>query len=339
MTEFIASYGMFLAKTITLVLAVILSVGGIILLATYGRNSAKERLEIKKINDKYEQMADTIKAAILSKDELKKDSKSDKLQKKSTAAALKKGITQKPSRVFVINFDGDIKASALASLREEITAILTVATPQDEVFLRLQSGGGLVHAYGLAASQLMRIKDKKIPLTICVDAIAASGGYMMACVADKIIAAPFAIIGSIGVVAQLPNFHKLLKKHDIDFEQITAGEFKRTITMFGENTDKTRQKFKDELEEVHILFKQFIQQHRPIVEIDRISTGEHWLAVRALELNLVDELKTSDDYLLENSHHKELFEVCYNIKQSLGVRLGWFVQNNINKIFQTQSLH
>lgn len=339
MTEFIANYGMFLAKTITLVLAVILSIGGIILLATYGRNSAKERLEIKKINDKYEQMADTIKAAILSKDELKKDSKSDKQQKKSTAAALKKGITQKPSRVFVINFDGDIKASALASLREEITAILTVATPQDEVFLRLQSGGGLVHAYGLAASQLMRIKDKKIPLTICVDAIAASGGYMMACVADKIIAAPFAIIGSIGVVAQLPNFHKLLKKHDIDFEQITAGEFKRTITMFGENTDKTRQKFKDELEEVHILFKQFIQQHRPIVEIDRISTGEHWLAVRALELNLVDELKTSDDYLQENSQHKELFEVCYSIKQSLGVRLGWFVQNNINKIFQTQSLH
>ncbi len=339
MTEFIANYGMFLAKTITLVLAVILSVGGIILLATYGRNSAKERLEIKKINDKYEQMADTIKAAILSKDELKKDSKSDKQQKKSTAAALKKGITQKPSRVFVINFDGDIKASALASLREEITAILTVATPQDEVFLRLQSGGGLVHAYGLAASQLMRIKDKKIPLTICVDAIAASGGYMMACVADKIIAAPFAIIGSIGVVAQLPNFHKLLKKHDIDFEQITAGEFKRTITMFGENTDKTRQKFKDELEEVHILFKQFIQQHRPIVEIDRISTGEHWLAVRALELNLVDELKTSDDYLLENSQHKELFEVCYSIKQSLGVKLGWFVQNNINKIFHAQSPH
>ncbi len=339
MTEFIANYGMFLAKTITLVLAVILSVGGIVLLATYGRNSAKERLEIKKINDKYEQMADTIKAAILSKDELKKDSKSDKQQKKSTAVALKKGITQKPSRVFVINFDGDIKASALASLREEITAILTVATPQDEVFLRLQSGGGLVHAYGLAASQLMRIKDKKIPLTICVDAIAASGGYMMACVADKIIAAPFAIIGSIGVVAQLPNFHKLLKKHNIDFEQITAGEFKRTITMFGENTDKTRQKFKDELEEVHILFKQFIQQHRPIVEIDRISTGEHWLAVRALELNLVDELKTSDDYLLENSQHKELFEVCYNIKQSLGVRLGWFVQNNINKIFHAQSPH
>ncbi len=338
MTEFIVNYGMFLAKTITLVLAVMLSIGGTILLATHGRNAGKERLEIKKINDKYEQMAETVKAAILSKDELKKEIKADKQQKKVTASELKKGITQKPKRIFVINFDGDIKASALASLREEITAILTVATAEDEVFLRLQSGGGLVHAYGLAASQLMRIKDKKIPLTICVDAIAASGGYMMACVADKIIAAPFAIIGSIGVIAQLPNFHKLLKKHDIDFEQVTAGEFKRTITMFGENTDKTRQKFKDELEEVHVLFKQFIQQHRPIVEIDRISTGEHWLAVRALELNLVDELKTSDDYLLENSHHKELFEVCYNIKQSLGVRLGWFIQNNINKVFHARSL-
>lgn len=338
MTDFIANYGMFLAKTITLIVALLLAVGGILLLASHGRNSAKERLEIKKINDKYEEMATTVKAAILSKDELKKDLKNSKLQKKAETAQLKKGQQQTPKRVFVLNFDGDIKASALASLREEITAILTVATPEDEVFLRLQSGGGMVHAYGLAASQLMRIKDKKIPLVICVDGIAASGGYMMACVADKIIAAPFAIIGSIGVIAQLPNFHRLLKKHDIDFEQVTAGEFKRTITMFGENTDKTRQKFKEELEEVHILFKEFIQQHRPVVDIDRISTGEHWLATRALELNLVDELKTSDDYLLEQSKNKALYEVCYTIKQSIGARMGGFIQSSVDKIFRTQSL-
>ncbi len=338
MTDFIANYGMFLAKTITLIVALLLAVGGVLLLASHGRNSAKERLEIKKINDKYEEMATTVKAAILSKDELKKDLKNSKLQKKAETAQLKKGQQQTPKRVFVLNFDGDIKASALASLREEITAILTVATPEDEVFLRLQSGGGMVHAYGLAASQLMRIKDKKIPLVICVDGIAASGGYMMACVADKIIAAPFAIIGSIGVIAQLPNFHRLLKKHDIDFEQVTAGEFKRTITMFGENTDKTRQKFKEELEEVHILFKEFIQQHRPVVDIDRISTGEHWLATRALELNLVDELKTSDDYLLEQSKNKALYEVCYTIKQSIGARMGGFIQSSVDKIFRTQSL-
>ncbi len=338
MTDFIANYGMFLAKTITLIVALLLAVGGILLLASHGRNSAKERLDIKKINDKYEEMATTVKAAILSKDELKKDLKNSKLQKKAKTSQLKNGQQQTPKKVFVLNFDGDIKASALASLREEITAILTVATPEDEVFLRLQSGGGMVHAYGLAASQLMRIKDKKIPLVICVDGIAASGGYMMACVADKIIAAPFAIIGSIGVIAQLPNFHRLLKKHDIDFEQVTAGEFKRTITMFGENTDKTRQKFKEELEEVHILFKEFIQQHRPVVDIDRISTGEHWLATRALELNLVDELKTSDDYLLEQSKNKALYEVCYTIKQSIGARMGGFIQSSVDKTFRTQSL-
>lgn len=339
MFEFIAEYGLFLAKTITIVLGILLLIGGLILLASRGRDMGREHLEIKKINDRYEEMAEAVKAAILSKDELKKSLKAEKQLKKAEAKELKANPAQRRKRVFVINFDGDIKASPLASLRKEITAILTVATPEDEVFLRLQSGGGLVHAYGLASSQLMRIKEKKIPLTICVDKIAASGGYMMACVADRIIAAPFAIIGSIGVIAQLPNFHKLLKKHDIEFEQLTAGEFKRTITMFGENTDKARQKFQEELEEMHILFKDFIQQHRPIVDINRIATGEHWPASRALELKLVDELKTSDDYLLENSHHKELFEVCYTIKQPLGVRMGWFIQNTLTKVFHTSALH
>lgn len=335
MTEFITEYGMFLAKTVTLVLAILLLIGGVVLLASRGREMGREHLEIKKINEKYEEMAEAVRAVILSKEAFKKSQKAEKQQKKTEAKQLKDGTVQERKRIFVINFDGDIKASPLASLREEITAILTVATPEDEVFLRLQSGGGLVHAYGLAASQLMRIKERKIPLTICVDKIAASGGYMMACVADRIIAAPFAIIGSIGVIAQLPNFHKLLKKHDIDFEQLTAGEFKRTITMFGENTDKARQKFQEELEDMHILFKEFIQQHRPIVDINLIATGEHWPASRALEFKLVDELKTSDDYLLENSQNKELFEICYSIKRPIGVRLGWFIQSTLERIFHS----
>jgi serine protease SohB len=332
-TEFLAEYGLFLAKAITLVVVILLLIGGAIMLASRGRDMGREQLEIKKINEKFEQMAETVKTAILSKEALKKSLKAEKQQKKAEAKQLKEGSVEARKRIFVINFDGDIKASPLASLRQEITAILTVATPEDEVFLRLQSGGGLVHAYGLAASQLMRVKDKKIPLTVCVDKIAASGGYMMACVADRIIAAPFAIIGSIGVIAQLPNFHKLLKKHDIDFEQLTAGEFKRTITMFGENTDKARQKFQEELEDMHLLFKEFIQQHRPIVDLNRIATGEHWPASRALELKLVDELKTSDDYLLENCQHKELYEICYSIKRPLGVRMGWFIQNTLERIF------
>lgn len=339
MAHFIAEYGLFLAKTLTLVLAILLIAGGIAFIASRSRDVNRDHLDIKKVNEKYEEMSDTLKAATLPKEELKREIKNEKRQKK--AASKLGGDTEglRRKRIFVLHFDGDIKASPLASLREEITALLTVATPDDEVFVCLQSGGGLVHAYGLAASQLMRIKDRKIPLTICVDKIAASGGYMMACVADRIIAAPFAIIGSIGVIAQLPNFHKLLKKHDIEFEQLTAGEFKRTITMFGENTDKARQKFIEELEDMHLLFKEFIQQHRPIVDIDRISTGEHWPATRALELKLVDELKTSDDYLLENSRHHDIFEIRYTIKRPLGVRMGWFIQNTLERIFTNNPMH
>lgn len=338
MSAFIAEYGLFLAKTITLVLAVIAIVVGIIIFASRGREIGRERLEIKKLNEKYDDMADIINACTLDKDQLKKSHKADKKQKKEQAKKLKSGDIEARKRIYVLNFDGDIKASPLSSLREEISAILTVAKPEDEVFLNLQSGGGLVHAYGLAASQLMRIRDKNIPLTISVDKIAASGGYMMACVADKIIAAPFSIIGSIGVIAQIPNFHRLLKKHDIEFEQLTAGEFKRTLTMFGENTDKARQKFQEELEDTHTLFKEFIKDHRPVVDVDHIATGEHWPAKRALEMKLVDELKTSDDYLLDNSKEKDLYQVTYTIKRPIGVRMGWFIQSMIERLMQQKTL-
>jgi len=334
-----AEYGLFLAKTLTIIFAIVAVIAGTILLAARGRDSGREHLEIKKLNQKYDDMAETIKLNTLSKDELKKLDKIEKKQLKVEAKKRKSGecvVSRK--RIYVLNFDGDIKASPLSSLRQEITAILTVATPDDEVFLNLQSGGGLVHAYGLAASQLMRLTQKEIPLTIAVDKIAASGGYMMACVADKVIAAPFSVIGSIGVIAQIPNFHRLLKKHDIEFEQLTAGEFKRTLTMFGENTDKAREKFKEELEDTHILFKDFIKEHRPIVDIDKIATGEHWPAKRALELKLVDELITSDDFLLEQSKNKDLYEITYTIKKSLGVRMGWFIQNSIERLLTQKTL-
>lgn len=338
MSAFISEYGLFLAKSITIVLAIFALVAGIAIIASRGREIGRERLEIKKLNDKYDEMAEVIKINTLDKDQLKKSLKLEKKQKKEQAKKLKSGDIEKRKKIYVLNFDGDIKASTLSSLREEISAILTVANAEDEVFLKLQSGGGLVHAYGLAASQLMRLKEKNIPLTISVDKIAASGGYMMACVADKILAAPFSIIGSIGVIAQIPNFHKLLKKHDIEFEQFTAGEFKRTLTMFGENTDKAREKFKEELEDTHILFKEFIREHRPVVEIDRIATGEHWPAKRALEMKLVDELKTSDDYLLEQSQNKDLFEISYSIKKPIGVRMGWFIQNTIERLLEQRHI-
>ena len=213
-------------------------------------------------------------------------------------------------------------ASEVDHLREEITAILCVAEAQDEVLVKLESGGGVVHGYGLAASRLQRIKAKGLSLTVAVDKVAASGGYMMACVADKLIASQFAYIGSIGVLAQLPNFNKLLKKNDIEFEQHTAGEFKRTLTVFGENNDEGRAKFKEEIEEIHVLFKDFVQSQRPEMDIDKVATGEYWPGVKAKTLGLVDDLMTSDDYILSHYPEREIFSVKYSIKKNVAEKLG-----------------
>ena len=219
-------------------------------------------------------------------------------------------------------------------LREEISTVLTLAKPTDEVVVKVESGGGMVHSYGLASSQLTRITNKNIPLTICVDKVAASGGYMMACVANKIVAAPFAIVGSIGVIAQLPNFNKLLKKNHIDFEQFTAGEFKRTVTVFGENTDKGRQKFQHELEETHLLFKDFVQKHRAVLDINQVATGEHWFGYQALELKLVDELSTSDEYLLTQLPKRQVFQVKYQLKKGLAEKVGLSAATMLQSLWQ-----
>jgi serine protease SohB len=224
-------------------------------------------------------------------------------------------------RIFVLDFKGDIRATAAASLREEVTAILAVARDDDQVLLRLENAGGAVHEHGFAASQLMRLKQRGLRLTVAVDKVAASGGYLMACVADHLMAAPFAIIGSIGVIAQLPNFHRLLEDKGVDFEQITAGRYKRTLTLFGENTEEGRQKLKDELEDVHELFKGQIAAHRPDVDIERTATGEHWYGTQALELNLIDAIRTSDDYLLEAAAANDLYHVAFKRRRALSERI------------------
>ena len=262
MAEFFLEYGLFLAKTATLVAAFIAIVLVVVAIASKKQPQGKDSIEIKKLNQKFDDIAMAVNSNILPKEAIKKLAKTEKQKQKAKS----KSKEEQLRRIFVVNFHGDIRASAVASLREEITAILMVANEKDEVFVRLESGGGIVNAYGLAASQLMRIRERNIPLTIAVDKVAASGGYMMACVANKIIAAPFSIVGSIGVVAQIPNFHRLLKKHDIDFEQFTAGEFKRTVTVFGENTEEARVKFRKEVEDIHLLFKDFIAKHRPQVD-------------------------------------------------------------------------
>ena len=329
MTEFFLNYGLFLAKTATIVAAIVTVVLFIFIMANRKQAVKKEFLEVKKLNKKYDDMARVMNTGMLQKAGLKKYLKEEKERLKGLHKDKKDKKQRK--RIYVLNFHGDIRASAVSSLREEITAILMVATKNDEVFVRLESSGGVVHGYGLAASQLMRLRDENISLTVSVDKVAASGGYMMACVGNRIIAAPFSIIGSIGVIAQIPNFHKVLKKHDVDFDQFTAGEFKRTVTMFGENTEEAKAKFREEIEDIHMLFKDFIVQHRPDVDIVKVSTGESWPGTRALERKLVDELKTSDDYLLENSKHADIYEISYVSKKSLIEKIGFQFQRLVDK--------
>lgn len=346
--QFLVEYGLFLAKAITIVATILIIVGGVISLAMRQKKPSGRQLEITHLNTRYEEMEKTIASAVLTdvglkqkmklekkkaKQQAKIDKKADKkaykmakkagktAEKEAEKEADKVEETQK-KRLFVIDFDGDIKASDVENMRQEISAVLTIASKQDEVLVRLESGGGTVHGYGLAASQLQRIRDKEIPLTISVDKVAASGGYMMACVANKIIAAPFAILGSIGVLAQIPNLNRLLKKYDVDFEQLHAGEFKRTLTLFGENTDKGREKMQQELEETHELFKNFVKAQRPSLDVDKVATGEHWLGTRALELGLVDQLQTSDDYLMSLRNDAELILIEYSGKQTIVDKLS-----------------
>lgn len=309
MTEFFLQYGLFFAKTATWVAAIVLVAIVLANLLAHARGQSADHLEVRDLNHRFRDLADGLKHVLLTKDEWKKETKAHKAADKARA---KGGAAAPPRpRVFVLDFDGDLQASPVASLREEISALLQVARNGDEVVLRLESEGGVVHGYGLAASQLRRIRDADVRLTVAVDKVAASGGYLMACVADRILAAPFAVLGSIGVVGQLPNFNRLLKKHDIDFELHTAGEHKRTLTLFGENTAAGRERFRETLEDAHALFKDFIRQNRPQVDLAQVATGDHWFGTRALALKLVDELKTSDDYLLERSKACDLYELRY----------------------------
>jgi serine protease SohB len=325
--EFLSEYGLFLAKAITLIVGLLVVIGTIAGLSSKVRKSTRGELDVHRLNEDFEHMGNTLQVAMLNPAEQKQLAK----EQKKEAKLRKKAISDK-KRVFLLNFKGDMRASAATNLREEITAVLSQAKSEDEIVVRLESAGGMVHSYGLASSQLDRIKKQGIPLTVCVDKVAASGGYMMACVADKILAAPFSILGSIGVVAQLPNFSRLLKKHDIDVELHTAGAHKRTLTMFGENTDQDREKFVEDLEDTHQLFKDFVGQRRQQVDIDRISTGEIWLGTRAKEMALVDELMTSDEYLVSLSSDADIYEVKYTHRKSLPEKMGLAAENSTDRL-------
>ena len=327
--DFLIEYGMFLAKALT----IIISIGAVlsmIVSASQKTNRGEDNgeIEILPLNIDFEKTKNKLRIATVEESEKKIERKKIKKESKNKNAFNLKS----KRRVYVVNFEGNIAASAVDNLREEITAILSVANKKDEIVVRLESSGGMVHSYGLASSQLDRIKKAKLKLTICVDKVAASGGYMMACVGDKIIAAPFAIVGSIGVVAQMPNFNKLLKKHDIDFELLTAGEHKRTLTLFGKNTDKGREKFIEELNETHELFKEYVSKRRPNVDINKIASGEIWFGSRAKELSLVDEISTSDEYICSCFNSAKVFEIKFVRKQKLLQRVGGSVEASITRI-------
>lgn len=321
MLEFLTDYAGFLLKLISvaLVIGFLLAV-----IASGKKKSQPGSLSVTKLNEGYDAMKADLDHQLLDKkvlkDRQKAKKKKEKLEKKAQKKSPQEAVEKK--RLYVLDFDGDIKASAVASMREEITAVLSVAKPSDEVVVRLESGGGVVHGYGLAASQLQRIREANIPLTVCVDKVAASGGYMMACVADKIIAAPFAILGSIGVVAQIPNVHRLLDKSLIDVELHTAGKFKRTLTMLGENTDEGREKFKQDLEDTHDLFKRFVSGQRPQLDIENIATGDTWYGSEALENKLIDVVMTSDAYLVSHYGNAEVVQVVYKQPKGMAERLG-----------------
>lgn len=331
--EFFVDYALFLLKAVTIVAAFLFIVAGAIAIGQRHRHTPDGHIEVQDLNDRFQGFEDDIKSSIFSDVELKAWHKEEKRKEKAERKAEKKHKDDEPSRkrIFVLDFDGDLHASALENLREEISAILTLATSDDEVLLRLESGGGMVHTYGLAASQLQRLVSAGVALTVSVDKVAASGGYMMACIAPRIIAAPFAIIGSIGVMAQLPNFHRLLKKHDVDIELHTAGEFKRTLTVLGENTEKGRRKFVEELEDTHVLFKEFVGKHRPQLDIDSIATGEVWYGVQALENKLIDTVQTSDEFLLAQRHDCDLFRIEYVEKKHWQDRIGTMVEASVER--------
>ena len=316
--EWLTEYGLFLAKAVTVVVAFGLAVGlaaGLAAgVARRGRDGRRRdpSLEFTHLNHRYRDMVAAFERTALSRKAFRARRKADKAERKTRDKEQQRRLAKGESgrrRVFVLDFKGDLRASGVAALRDEVTTILAVAAEGDEVLVRLENAGGAPNGHGLGASQLARIRARGIPLTVAVDRIAASGGYMMACVADRILAAPFAIVGSIGAFVMIPNLHRLLEGRGVDVEQFQAGEFKLTVNMLGKPTDEGRAKLQDQLDTIHKLFKDFVAEYRPALDMERVSTGEFWHGREALDLDLVDEIRTSDDYLYEASHEADLYHV------------------------------
>lgn len=329
--EFLSELGLFAAKALLVVVAIVFVIGAIARARRRGPEEGRGELRVKKLDDRWKRTSLAMKRALLPAKAFKTLAGEEKKGRKAEAAA---ATAPARPRLFVLDFEGNVRATQVAGLREEVSAILLAAGPDDEVLVRLKSPGGLVYAYGLAASQLERVRERKLKLTVAVDQIAASGGYMMACVADRIVAAPFAVIGSIGVVAGFPNFNRWLDRHDIDFELLTAGKHKRTLTMFGRNTPEGRAKFQEELESAHTLFKGHIARFRPGLDLERVATGEHWYGQEALGLGLVDAIGTSDDYLLAARERARVFQVQWVPQRRFFDRFGGAIESGVTRAIE-----
>jgi len=327
--EWLADYGLFLAKTATLVIAI----GVILTLIAYGRRKGQSgsasTLKVIELDERFQRRRHQLHLAAVPKARRRQLSKQ---LRKPTKLAGKQNADREAERVWVLDFDGDLKASKTPALAELVSLLLEEIQSGDEIVLRLHSGGGLVHSYGLAAAQLDRLRDAGARLTVCVDKVAASGGYMMACCANHLIAAPFAVIGSIGVVAQIPNVHRLLKKHDVDVELLTAGRYKRTLTVLGENSEEGRAKFLEDLESTHDLFKHYVAERRPELDVEKVATGEIWYGSEALEAGLVDAVGTSDAYLLEKQRSQaRVLNVSLESRSGLIGKLSKGVESGLER--------
>lgn len=324
--EYLIEFGLFTGKALILVISIITVLLTIMGLALRSKQQNSQKIQIDSLNKQYSKYKQDIESYVLDKKELKLASKKDKESKKENSP--KKDI-------YVINFEGSKMANEVKEFRKEISAVLQVAKKGEEIIVNVESPGGAVHSYGLAASQLLRIKNHGCKLTICVDKVAASGGYMMACTADKLMAAPFAVIGSIGVVAQVPNFHKLLKKNDVDYEEFTSGDYKRTVSLLAENTEKGKKKFTEQIVDTHELFKDFVKTHRPQLNIEDVATGEYWFGQRALDKKLVDEIMTSDEYIMNQTKNFNVYKVSMKAKKKWSEKLSESMSLGIQKAFES----
>ncbi len=319
--EILQNLLLFFGQALIIVLSIIAVI--VAIAASASKSNKSKGLEVEVINDKFDDQKSILQAVVLNDIELKKVKKINKTE-------LKNKSKKDRNTAYLIEFlKGDIEASAVDNIKEEISAVLAVAEKNEEVILKVESPGGVVHGYGLAAAQILRLREAGLNVTICVDKVAASGGYLMSCVAHQIIASPFAIIGSIGVVAQVPNINRLLKKHDVDFKEYTAGDYKRTVSVLGEITEKGESKFKEQLEATHVLFKDFVSLYRPQLDLTKVATGEYWYGTQALKLNLIDRIQTSDDYILNKIKTHKLIKVSFVKKTGFAEKISEMISQTI----------